>query len=212
MARNIKHVGKMTNTGDHVAVVFRTLPGESDNALVLQTATLPDNYHDSLMKLIETDQAQEAFELGEFMFRNSFPDGRPMLQAMQADNRLKKVPTANVTMTPTSVQAIQLNELNGFIAEQKNCAIDDLHTFVSGAPKAQRDNSLEPKKAAPIAEAAPVTQASDNGVLSDDDLAKSFRSQADRLSKEAAELRRQAEDLVPTKRKASPATKVSESV
>lgn len=196
----------MTNTGDHVAVVFRTLPGESDSALVLQTATLPDNYHDSLMKLIESDQAQESFELGEFMFRNSFPDGRPMLQAMQADNRLKKVPTSNVTMTPTGVQAIQLNELNGFIAEQKNCAIDDLHTFVSGAPKAQRDNSLEPKKAAPIA------QAPENSVLSDDDLAKSFRSQADRLSKEAAELRRQAEDLVPTKRKASPATKVSESV
>ena len=55
----MKHVGKMTNTGDAVAVVFRTVPGESNQALVLQTATLPDIYHDSLMKLIETDQAQE---------------------------------------------------------------------------------------------------------------------------------------------------------
>ena len=71
MAKEVKHVGKMTNTGDAVAVVFRTVPGESNKALVLQTATLPDIYHDSLMKLIETDQAQEAFELGEFMFRNS---------------------------------------------------------------------------------------------------------------------------------------------
>ena len=40
-----------------------------------------------------------------------------------------------------------------------------------------------------------------NNVLSDEALAKSYRSQADRLSKEAAELRRQAEELVPTKKK-----------
>jgi hypothetical protein len=31
-------------------------------------------------------------------------------------------------------------------------------------------------------------------------LAKKFRSDADRLSKEAADLRRQAEELVPTKK------------
>jgi hypothetical protein len=39
-----------------------------------------------------------------------------------------------------------------------------------------------------------------DGVLSDEDLARSYRSQADRLSKEAAQLRRQAEELVPTKK------------
>jgi hypothetical protein len=37
--------------------------------------------------------------------------------------------------------------------------------------------------------------------MSDEDLAKSYRSQADRLSKEAAQLRRDAEALVPTKKK-----------
>jgi len=37
--------------------------------------------------------------------------------------------------------------------------------------------------------------------LTDEDLAKKFRSDADRLSKEAAELRRQAESLAPTKKK-----------
>ena len=203
MAKEIKHVGKMTNTGDAVAVVFRTIPGESNQALVLQTATLPDIYHDSLMKLIETDQAQEAYELGEFMFRNSFPDGRPMLQSMQADNRLIKVDTSNVTMTPTSSSVIQLSELNALIAEQKGVSIDELHKFVSGAPDATKEVAESPVPAAPAPEAPK------EGVLSDDDLAKSYRSQADRLSKEAAQLRRQAEELVPTK-KASKA-KVSES-
>jgi hypothetical protein len=40
-----------------------------------------------------------------------------------------------------------------------------------------------------------------NQPLSDEDLARKYRSDADRLSKEAAELRRQAETLVPTKKK-----------
>ena len=39
--------------------------------------------------------------------------------------------------------------------------------------------------------------------MTDEVLAKKFRSDADRLSKEAAELRRQAEELVPTKKKAA---------
>jgi hypothetical protein len=208
MANDVKHVGKMTNTGDKVAVVFRTIPGESNQALVLPTATLPDIYHDSLMKLIETDQAQEAFELGEFMFRNSFPDGRPMLQAMQADDRLVKVDTSNVTMTPSSVSTIPLSELNSLIAEQKGVPVDELHKFVSGAPEAATNPEAE-APAQPVTAAPEVPQAPDNGVLSDEDLAKSYRSQADRLSKEAAQLRRQAEELVPTKKKSK--AKVSES-
>ena len=204
MAKEIKHVGKMTNTGENVAVVFRTVPGESDKALVLQTATLPDINHDSLMKLIETDQAQEAYELGEFMFRNSFPDGRPMLQSMQADNRLIKVDTANVTMTPTAASALQLSELNTLIAEQRGVPVDELHKFVSGAPDAAAKVAESPAQPA-----APAPEAPTDGVLSDEDLAKSYRSQADRLSKEAAQLRRQAEELVPTKK--STKAKVSES-
>lgn len=204
MAKEIKHVGKMTNTGENVAVVFRTVPGESDKALVLQTATLPDIYHDSLMKLIETDQAQQAYELGEFMFRNSFPDGRPMLQSMQADNRLIKVDTANVTMTPTAASALQLSELNTLIAEQRGVPVDELHKFVSGAPDAAAKVAESPAQPA-----APAPEAPTDGVLSDEDLAKSYRSQADRLSKEAAQLRRQAEELVPTKK--STKAKVSES-
>jgi len=204
MAKEIKHVGKMTNTGENVAVVFRTVPGESDKALVLQTATLPDIYHDSLMKLIETDHAQEAYELGEFMFRNSFPDGRPMLQSMQADNRLIKVDTANVTMTPTAASALQLSELNTLIAEQRGVPVDELHKFVSGAPDAAAKVAESPAQPA-----APAPEAPTDGVLSDEDLAKSYRSQADRLSKEAAQLRRQAEELVPTKK--STKAKVSES-
>ena len=46
-----------------------------------------------------------------------------------------------------------------------------------------------------------VVPASDDGVLSDEDLAAQYRSQADAMFKEAKRLREQAEELVPTKRK-----------
>jgi len=38
-------------------------------------------------------------------------------------------------------------------------------------------------------------------VLSDEDLAANYRSQADRMFKEAKRLREQAEELAPTKKK-----------
>lgn len=204
MAKPIKHVGKIKNTGDKVAVVFRTVPGESNMALVLPTATLPDEYHDGLMKLIESDQAQETFELGEIMFHKYFSDGRPMLQAMQASGRLKKVSTDTVIMTPTPTKEVVLSELNVLIAEQKNVSVDELYTFVSGAPKKGQE--------AEVTDAVSVTEtpqpAPVDGVLSDSDLAKSYRSQADAMYKEAARLRREADELDPPKKKTTTKEKV----
>ena len=196
--RSLKHIGRIQNTGAKVLVVFRTLPGESNMALVLPVAQLPDQYHDSIMTLVETDQAQDAFEFGEIMHIRPFPDGRPMLRAMQADNRLLKVATDAVMMTPTTNDTVLLVNLNTLIAEQKNCTVDDLCTFVAGAP-------AEVKEATPAVDSdipAPVrAQATSDAALTDKDLAKSYRSQADAMYKEAARLRKEAEDLDPTVKK-----------
>ena len=208
--KTLKHIGKLKNTGANVLVVFRTLPGESDKALVLPVAQLPDAYHDSIMKLVEEEQAQDSFEFGEMMFIRSFPDGRPMLQAMQADGRLVKVPTDNVAMTPTPTSEIPLAQLNVLIAEQKNVAVDDLYTFVKGAPK-KSDAKVEDVASVnePIVDPdvpAPVrAQASQTEVLTDKDLAKSYRSQADAMYKEAARLRREADELDPPAKKTTKA-------
>ena len=211
----LKHIGRVKNTGTKVLVVFRTLPGESDQALVLPVAQLPDSYHDSIMTVVESDQAQDAFEFGEIMFTRTFPDGRPMLQAMQVDGRLQKVPTDAIVMTPNTTDSIDLSQLNILIAEQKNCSVDDLYTFVSGAPKksdATAKDIAEVKDLAPAVDTdipAPVrAQATDNAVLSDKDIAKSYRSQADAMYKEAARLRKEADALDPPQKKTA---KVKES-
>lgn len=216
--KSLKHIGRIKGSGSKVLVVFRTLPGESDHALVLPVSALTADQHDSIMKLVETPQAQDAFEFGEIMFIRSFPDGRSMLTACQKDNMLTKMPTTNVIMTPNTSDEVLLSDLNVLIAEQKNCAVDDLYTFVSGAKK-KTDATVED-----VAEVqdlgrdvgepnVPVTQPSQEPVattqeaLSDKDIAKTYRSQADAMYKEAARLRREADELDPPTKKT---TKVKE--
>jgi hypothetical protein len=216
MAQPLKHIGRTKNTGVKLLVVFRTLPGESNMALVLPVANLSDSYHDSIMTLVETEQAQDAFEFGEIMFTRTFPDGRPMLQALQADGRLQKIPTDTIIMTPTTQDQVELSQLNILIAEQKNCAVDDLYTFVSGAPKksdATVEDIAKVKDLAPSIDPdvpAPVrAQAANTEALSDRDIAKSYRSQADAMYKEAARLRKEADELDPPQKKTT--KKVEES-
>jgi hypothetical protein len=206
--KSLKHIGKIKNTGARVAVIFRTLPGESNFCLVLPVNNLPDSYHDSIMKLIEEPQAQDAFEFGEILFSRVFSDGRPMLRALQADGRMQKVATDMVVMNPTPNDAIPLDQLNVLIAEQKNCAIDDLCNFVSGAKNASTKSIIkeavkESAVVSPATLAAPSTEA-----LTDKDIARSYRSQADSMYKEAARLRKEADELDPPQKKA---TKVKES-
>ena len=206
--KSLKHVGKMKKAGSKVLVAFRTLPGESNQALVIPVSSLSDNYHDDIMKLVETTEAQSAFEFGEVLFTRSFSDGRPMLQALKADNRMAKVPTDDVLMMPSPGSEIALHQLNTLIAEQKNCAVDDLCTFVSGAKK----NTPEVQElvkvkdlAPPLTPAVVPLKAAANEVLSDKDIAKSYRSQADSMYKEAARLRKEADDLDPPAKKAAKA-------
>jgi hypothetical protein len=207
MAVPLKHIGRMKNTGVKILTIFRTLPGESNMALVLPVANLSDSYHDSIMTVVETEQAQDAFELGEMLFIRTFPDGRPMLQALQADGRLQKVATDLVIMSPTANDSIQLDQLNVLIAEQKNCTVDDLYTFVSGAPKksdATVQDIVEVKDLASQPSNEPLKATGDT-VLTDKDIAKSYRSQADAMYKEAARLRKEADELDPPQKKTTKA-------
>jgi hypothetical protein len=203
MAGPLKHIGRMKNTGVKILTVFRTLPGESNMALVLPVSNLSDSYHDSIMTVVETDQAQETFELGEILFTRTFPDGRPMLQALQADGRLQKVATDLVVMSPTANDSVQLDQLNVLIAEQRNCTVDELYTFVSGAPKksdATVQDIAEVKDLASQPSNEPLKAAGDTA-LTDKDIAKSYRSQADAMYKEAARLRKEADELDPPQKK-----------
>ena len=195
----IKHIGKLKSNKRKVAVAYRTLPNDPEHALIVSTENLTDSDHDVLMQLVESPSGQDAGELAEAMARTRLSDGSVMLARFHSTGKLMRVPTADVDMMPTNTDTINLAELNKVIAEQKGVSIADLALKDDTQPLATATATTAPEST-PSNEAT-AAPASADGVMSDEDLAKSYRSQADRLSKEAAQLRRDAEDLVPTKKK-----------
>lgn len=187
----MKHVGKMKNNGARVAVVYRTLPGDHLNALVVGTNGLGDSYHDALMSLIEEPAGQSANELADILAVRRFPDGRNMLEFLHNNAHLKKVPTSNVLMTPAPQTQIQLDELNKLIADQKGVKVEDLAIQEEGATtksSAKKEETVTTEK---------VETAQTNFDLTPAEM----RSRADALYKEAARLRKEADQLDPPKKK-----------
>ena len=193
----LKHVGRLLTNQKKCCVVYRVLPGDPNTALVVLTQSLDAGEHDALISLVDSATAQQADELGEAMARTQLPDGRNMLAGFHTTGKFLKVATNKIEMTPNNTTTVVLDVLNNAIAEQKGVTVNDL------AIKNARGQTVPEISDTPL-DATEVYTDTNNAALSDDDLAKSYRSQADRLSKEAAELRRQAEELVPTKKKAVP--------
>jgi len=117
--RNIKHVGKVLNTGRRCIVVFREIPGEEDHCLVVDTDSLPDRYHDNIMEGVESITAQEANNFYEYAQRQMFSDGTNMLTTLHTHGWLKKHPDWNIAMTPNPNMEIKLTDLNRMIREQQ---------------------------------------------------------------------------------------------
>lgn len=102
MAEMMKHTGILTNTGKNVVVVFMSLPGDADHALVIDTDALPDQFNDSLRRVVESTDGQNAKDLAEVLARKASPDGSNMslLEKFHHAGRLQKVTVDNVTMVP----------------------------------------------------------------------------------------------------------------
>ena len=204
-----KHVGRYVQNQRKVAVAYRAVPQDSGYCLVVDTASLSDADHDSLMKLVESSAGQSVYELAEAMGRSTLGDGRTMLAAFHADGKLQKVPTTDIEMTPTPTQTVKLNELNKIIADQKGVSIDEIHLGApaSGSAVAEEVATAQEvkPKTAPVVQAEAQAATNTPNALSDEDLAKSYRSQADAMFKEAQNLRKQAEELAPTKKKTAKA-------
>jgi ABC-type sulfate/molybdate transport systems ATPase subunit len=191
----MKHVGKMKNNGARIVIAYRTIPGDPLSALVVGTNQLQDSYHDSLMSLVESDTGQQADELADVMAVRRFPDGSNMLQFVHANGMLQKVPTAGVIITPDNKTSIPLDELNNVIAEQKGVTLEQL-AIKDGS------NSTVPT----ISEKVSAKSSTDEVVIetskSEVDLSPTeMRSRADALYKEAAKLRKTADEIDPPKSK-----------
>lgn len=173
---NTKHVGRLVNTDRRVVVVFRKVPDEPNNCLVVDTDALPDWMHDGVINAVESPGAQSSSEFAEFASRQTFSDGTNMLNSLHLRGLLNKQPTSNVMMTPNTQITIKLDELNELIDQQ------------SGATEAPAVQETE---------VVTETASTQDGLLDNTGLAQQMIAQADGFEAEAKRLREEAYDLAP---------------
>ncbi len=126
--KNFKHLGVLKKDNAQVAILFRTVPGESDTCLVIGPKFLPDIHRESLMRALESKEGQESFELGTHLARLTFPDGPNMLALLHIENYLKKMPTNDIIVTYGAGDSgkISLDKLNQMIADDLKVSVNDL--------------------------------------------------------------------------------------
>jgi hypothetical protein len=144
--RHFKHIGELADESKaKVVILYRTVPGEPNNCLVVGAKFLPDMYHNALMKAVESEGGQSADELAEYVGRQTFQDGTNMLAMLHNDNYIKKFKTNEIMVTYGSGEdgKILLNKLNEMIAKEKGVAVKDL----AQDPDAPEANKSTTKKA-----------------------------------------------------------------
>lgn len=132
MANIMRHVGQ-DHLGHRLVVVFRELPDDPEHCLVVESNTLPDMYHDNLMNVVESQEAQQTVNLYEVLHRRVFGDGQHMLTALHGRGLLKKMSVDHVSLLPMPNRALPLREANAAINNDPVKPIEE----VAGAPSAE---------------------------------------------------------------------------
>jgi len=208
----LKHIGRH---GDRkVAILFREVPNEEHMCLVIYPDTLPTHIHQSIMATLESAPGQAATQLSEVLHRNLLPDGRAQLEALHKEGMIKKVPTAQIIVTPTSQSSVKLDEMNKIIREMESGAdalkrlqdIDKNTGFVDPAQKRKAEAEYKRSKERGQTTTPPVAplMASSNGALDDQSLAQNMLAQAKRMEieaksmvNEAARMKKDAQRMYP---------------
>jgi hypothetical protein len=204
----IRHIGK--NGERNVAILYRQVPGEEHMCLVIQPDILPAHWHDSIMKVLESDVGQQANELADALHRNLLPDGRNILETLHIERMIKKIRTADVIVTPRAGAKIRLDELNTMLNEMKKgeeavrkMAQNDASRGLVDAPT-KRAAEAEFKAAQAAKTTGAVMQADPNSALSDRDIAANMLGQAQVMETEArgmiaeaARMKKEAEKMFP---------------
>ena len=113
MATLTKHVGKIGEKP--CVVVFREVPNEPENCLIVESNSLTDRKHDDLMNVVQSAEAQESNNIADVLSRRQFTDGSNMLNDLHFSKKLQKVSVDMVFLTPTPSQKISLKEVNAEI-------------------------------------------------------------------------------------------------
>jgi hypothetical protein len=204
----IKHIGQ--NNAKKVVVLYRFVPNEEHMCLIAYSDLLPRMLHDEIMKNLESPIGQQADNLADSLFRQIMPDGRNVLEVLHREGFMKKVPTAQVIMTPQVNSKIRLDELNNILAEMakgedatKRLQEMDNNLGMQAKKKPQSREVGEPAKSKAVV--IPPLQAGLNDALTDEAIASQqlaqaakMRAEANGLLAEATRLENESAKLAPS--------------
>jgi hypothetical protein len=209
----LKHVGK--HNDKRCVIVFRKIPELEHMALVVYSDLLPRMIHDEIMRAVESPQGQEAKEISDVLFRTIMADGHNCLESLHRNGLMKKVPTNQVLVTPTTTSSVRLDELNDILDEMQKGeeAMKRLQDLDSNRGLTGKKNNTPPRKAEiqeigerRTREAQGNTSAADMlaGMLTDSDLAAQRLEQAQKMEASARQLLAEAERLKTEAQSLSP--------
>jgi len=191
----MKHIAK--HNGKKCIVVFRKIPGDEHLALVVYGDNIPSQIHDDIMRVVEGPVGQQEHEFASALHRSVLTDGRNALSALHSEGYLKKVPTNQVIMTPTSTSTVRLDELNKIV--------DEINTGESAKAELAKNDAAR-GIVDPATKRAPV-QAPVDGALSDIDIANNMIQQAEQMEAEANSLLAEAKRMIAEAKSMLPKTK-----
>lgn len=183
----MKHVGKYG--GKPCIVLFREVPNEPENCLIVLTGLLESRQHDDLMDVVQSIEAQQASEINEVLNRRQFTDGSNMLSALHYSRNIQKVPVSMVTLTPTPAQEISLSDVNA-----------EIRKIQGGTPKTSADPlKIDQQAPAPVQASTKDNQGSiAEGLLTQ---ARLMKEDAERLLADAEAKFKEAYKLDPSLKK-----------
>jgi hypothetical protein len=177
----VRHVGKTASTDSRLVIVYMQIPDRPDHALVVNTDSLPQKFHDELMTIVQGEGQKEAV-LGDILSRRiSASTGADLLTSLHYAGQLQPIPVSNVIMLPQPNQPIPLTK----ILEVMN------------------PNSL-PKEAPKPTDASRENRVIENQAIDKDDqkyqIASNILAEAKMLEAEANNKREQAYAIYPALR------------
>jgi len=178
----MKHIAR--HNDKKVVVVFRKIPGDDHLALCVYADNIPSQMHDDIMKVLEGPVGQQEHEFANALHRSVLTDGRNALAALHSEGYLKKVPTNQVIMTPTSTSTVRLDELNKIVDE------------ISIGDEARSKLAENDAARGIVDPTATRAQASTTEALSDEDIAADMLRQAEQMEANAKSMIAEAERLV----------------
>jgi len=190
----IKHIGQIVSTQQRVVVMFRQIPDEPTNCLLVDVQGLSDDMHNDLINEVESASAQQQVDFYNHANTHFFRDGSKILERLHRHKNLIKLETNKVMMTPDNKTNIRLDDLNAQLG-----TLEKSPNITEAEFNKQLNLDSEAVTVGDEIKPSTVTK-KDTQVLDDFALAEGYVNQAEGMEAEAKKLREQAYNLVPRRK------------